>query len=68
MNNTDSLNEMKDLWWGYKHISGSYQAKRYFDKRDTDEAEESPFCEQVVYPFKANSREGALSYIREVTN
>ena len=44
------------LWWGYKHVSGTYQAKRFFGKEDTDEAEESPFVEQVVYPFYAESR------------
>lgn len=32
------MTEGKNLWWGYKHISGTYQAKRYFDKRDIDEA------------------------------
>jgi len=37
------MNEL--LWWGYKHVSGTYQAKRYFDKQDTDEAEQSPFVE-----------------------
>ena len=60
------MNEL--LWWGYKHVSGTYQAKRYFDKRDTDEAEESDFVEQVVYPFKAESRDEALKYIEEQTN
>jgi hypothetical protein len=56
------------LWWGYKHVSGTYQAKRYFDKQDTDEAEESPFCEQVVYQFTAKSRDEALEYIKKQTN
>ena len=58
----------KSLWWGYKHTSGTYHAKRYFDKQDTDEAEESPFCEQVVYPFEAESRDEALDYIKKQTN
>ena len=58
----------KQLWWGYKHVSGTYQAKRYFDKRDTDEAEQSPYCEQVVYPFEAESRDEAIEYIKEQTN
>lgn len=60
--------EEKNLWWGYKHISGSFQVKRYFDNRDTKEAEESPFCEQVVYPFEASDREEALEYIKKQTN
>ena len=48
------------LWWGYKHVSGTYQAKGILIKRDTDEAEESDFVEQVVYPFAAKSRDEAL--------
>lgn len=55
------------LWWGYKYVSGTYQAKRYFTKQDTDEAEESSFVAQVVYPFEANNRDEALKYIEEQT-
>jgi len=56
------------LWWGYKHISRTYQAKRYFDNKDTDEAEKSPFVKEVVYPFPANSREQAIEYIKIKTS
>lgn len=59
--------ETKNKWWGYKHTSGTYQAKRYFDKRDTDEAYESPFCEIVVGPFEASDREEALRIVEEQT-
>ena len=59
--------EVKNLWWGYRHVSGTLQAKRDWDKRDTDEAEESPFVAQVVYPFPANDRDEALAYIEEKT-
>lgn len=59
--------ETKNKWWGYKHTSGTYQAKRYFDKRDTDEAHESPFCEIVVGPFEASDREEALRIVEEQT-
>lgn len=55
----------KQLWWGYKHVSGTLQAKRYFDNRDTDEAEESPFVAEVIYPFYAENRDEALKIIRE---
>jgi len=58
----------KLLWWGYKHVSGSYQAKRYFSKLDTDEAEESPFVLKVIYPFEVNSRDEALEYIKNNCN
>lgn len=57
----------KNKWWGYKHTSGTYQAKRYFDKRDTDEAHQSPFCEIVVGPFEASDREEALRIVEEQT-
>ena len=49
----------KLLWWGYKHTSGTYQAKRYFDRLDIQEAMESPFCDQVVGPFEAENRDEA---------
>ncbi len=58
----------KNLWFGYLHTQGTLQAKRYFDKRDTDEAEESPFVKEVVYPFEASDREEALEIItRQLT-
>lgn len=59
---------MSNKWWGYKHVSGTYQAKRYFDKRDIQEANESDFCEKVVGPFEAKNREEALNKIEELTN
>jgi hypothetical protein len=55
-------------WWGYKHISGTYHAKRYFDKQDIDEAKESPFVAEIVYPFKASSRDEAIEYIKNNSN
>ena len=50
-------------WWGYIHITGSIQVKRYFSELDTQEAEESPFVEQVIYPFEAENREHAIIYV-----
>lgn len=58
----------KNLWWGYKHTSGTYQAKRYFGPVDIMEAEQSPFCEMAVGPFEASNREEALEKVRELTN
>lgn len=55
------------LWWGYKHTSGTYQAKRYFDKCDTQEAFESPFCDVVTGPFRAHNREQALQIVQKRT-
>lgn len=58
----------KLLWWGYKHISGTYQAKRYFDRLDIQEAMESSFCVQVVGPFEAEDRDEALEIVEQKTN
>lgn len=57
----------KILWWGYKHTSGTIQAKRYFEPLDIQEAEESPFCAQVVGPFEANGRDEALKIVEDRT-
>ena len=58
----------KNQWWGYKHTSGTYQAKRYFGALDTDEAIDSPFCEVVVGPFMAEDREEALETVKKLVN
>lgn len=55
-------------WWGYKHVSGTYQAKRYFGALDTDEALESPFCKIVVGPFWADGRDEALEIVKQKTS
>ena len=55
-----------NMWWGYKHVSGTYQAKRYFSQLDTDEAKESPFCKAVVGPFMATDRDEALSIVKSI--
>lgn len=65
--NEYATDETKLMWWGYKHVSGTYQAKRYFDKRDTDEACESPFVGQVVGPFEAKNRDEAIKIVIEKT-
>lgn len=59
---------MKQTYWGYKHVSGTYQAKRYFDKRDIQEANDSDFCEKVVGPFESKNREEALNKVKELTD
>ena len=52
-------------WWGYKHVSGTFQAKLYFNPLDINEANESPFCEQVVGPFMAKDRKEALQKVKD---
>lgn len=65
----DIVSDMeKNLWWGYLHVRGTLQAKRYFDKRDLDEAYESDFVAQVVQPFMAKDREEALDHVRKYTS
>ena len=38
-------------WWGYLHVEGTLQVKRYFGPRDIEEAHESPFVDMVHGPF-----------------
>ncbi len=57
----------KNLWWGYKHTSGTYQAKRYFDALDIVEAQLSPFVESYHGPFEAQDREEALEIVKQNT-
>ncbi len=54
------------LWWGYIHINGSVQVKRFFDQRDIDEALESDFVERTFGPFEVENREAALEYIEKI--
>jgi hypothetical protein len=54
-----------NTWWGYKHVNGGYQAKRYFDAKDLVEAENSDFVDIVIYPFPADTREDALEIVEE---
>lgn len=60
------MDNQKLLWWGYRHLNGNIQAKRYFERIDIQEAEESPFCVKVSQPFKAKSREDALSQLKDL--
>ena len=53
-------------WWGYVHISGHIQVKRYFDRQDIIDAHKSPFVDEVFDVFKAKDRENAIEYIRNI--
>ena len=53
-------------WWGYLHTQGTIQAKRFFSDLDTQEAEESPFVQKVIYPFEAENREEAIAHIKKI--
>jgi len=60
------MSEKKNLWWGYRHVSGSLQVKRYFVPLDIQDAEDSGFCEEVYPPFEANNREEAIAHIKGI--
>jgi hypothetical protein len=51
-------------WWGYLHTQGTIHAKRYFDKRDLEEAGESLFVKSYYSPFLADNREEALKILK----
>ena len=57
--------EHKLEWWGYRHVSGTLQAKRYFGVRDISEALESPFVQDVAGPFLAKDRDEALEILEK---
>jgi hypothetical protein len=50
----------EQLWWGYFHTNGHTQVKRYFDRRDLEDARESPFVKDYFGPFEAKDRNDVL--------
>lgn len=59
-------NTSKQLWWGYLHINGSVQVKRYFEPLDIKEANESDFVNRTFEPFYAYNREDAIKQIENI--
>jgi len=41
------------IWWAYLHEQGTVAVKRFFDKRDLEDATASPFVKQIMQPFIA---------------
>lgn len=68
LNLNEDIPEKMNEWWGYKHTSGTYHIKRYFDYKDIQEARESPFCEIIKGPFYAENREYALIELEKLIN
>lgn len=58
----------KPMWWGYMHINGHIQVKRYFDIEDIREADSSPFCKETFDPFEAENRDEAIRIIQDKIN
>jgi len=56
------------LWWGYIHINGSIQVKRFFDHGDINEANESDFVERTFGPFDAVDRDDAIDHLTKLQN
>ena len=57
---------MKDLkWWAYEHMEGTVHVKRYFDRRDMQEAMESDFVLCVTGPFPATDRDDAIEIAKK---
>lgn len=57
---------MKKLeWWGYVHINGRIQVKRFFGQRDIDEANESDFVVRTAGPFMATDRADAFRIMED---
>ena len=50
-------------WWGYLHVEGSLQIKRYFDEQDLQDARDSSFCAEVSGVVEARDREEAITAI-----
>lgn len=55
-------------WWGYLHVEGSIQVKRYHNNfpEDIEDARISPFVKQVFGPFQALDREEAIRTIQQM--
>jgi hypothetical protein len=56
------------MWWGYLHLDGSIQLKRWFgDPRDyTTDCEGNDFVVKVVKPFRCDTADKARMYLRGV--
>lgn len=52
-------------WWGYLHASGTLQVKRYFGPLDIQEAQESPFVNEVYGPWEVEHRVQAEMKLKE---
>jgi len=53
-------------WWGYLHMNGTLQVKRFFSREGIREAEESPFVEMTSGSFEAKDRKDAMNKLRKI--
>ena len=59
------MERKKLLWWGYQHVNGSFQVKRFLSDEDISDARNSPFCIRATGPFWALDREEAIKILNE---
>lgn len=52
--------KIKNEWWCYLHTNGHIQAKRFFDHRDFEDADESPFVKKRSGIILASDRDDAI--------
>ena len=59
------MNEL--MWWGYLHVSGTVQVKRWFgDVKDyTEDCDGNEFVVRVVRPFACPTQQEAARIIRD---
>lgn len=60
-----TITETGCQWYGYQHKNGTFHAKRYFDKKDIEEAEESSFVKRIFQPIEG-TREDMLHIMTAV--
>ena len=53
-------------WWGYLHINGTNQVKRFFRITDLDDARESDVVLAVTWVVDATGRDDALRQAEEI--
>ena len=54
-------------WYGYRHVNGTFHAKRHLgDMGDYEEAHDSDFVESITAIFVASGRDEAVKKIKEI--
>lgn len=61
------MTEPKIMWWGYLHLNGKPQLKRWWgDHKDyRDDCIGNPFVLKVVAPFEADTYDEALTILKQ---
>ena len=54
------MSDVDIQWYGYLHVDETLHVKRYFDRKDIEEAQYSDFVQRVTSPFFAINRTRAF--------